>query len=115
MARPKSDRLTPEDGDDEGDERAYDYELVKPVAVGADAESTGDAEARLTLPGPDGERITVVGVADDLRYRLDQILAWESGQSVAERRERVAEYPMPDLDDLETVPADEFYDDAGDQ
>lgn len=118
MAQPESDRLTPEDGDSirnrEGEE--YDYELVAPVAVGADtsdAESV-NADARLTLPGPDGERVTLVGDADDLRRRLDKILAWESGETADERRERVDEYPMPDPDDLETVPADEFYSDARD-
>lgn len=109
MAQPEpDDRLTATDRDSA--EHEYEYELVEPVAVGAD-QGTANADARLTLPDADGERVTIVGDPDDLRHRLDQIRAWESGETATKRRERVEEYPMPDLADLETVPADEFYGD----
>ena len=123
MAWPKRDeRLTDDDSDSNSDlpefvekalenaetRRGYNYELVEPVAVG-DGEDAETGKARLTLPGPNNERVTIVGDPNDLDRRLDQILAWESVETAAERRERIAEHPMPDLDDLETIPADEFY------
>jgi hypothetical protein len=44
------------------------------------------------------------------RRRVREDLAEATGRTPEEIREAVAEYEIPDPDDLESVPADEFYD-----
>ena len=48
---------------------------------------------------------------DEFEERFLEALAEDTGQTPEEIREAVESYPMPDPDELETVPAEEFYDD----
>lgn len=65
------------------------------------------AESRLLVETPD-VRITVEGSEDEVRRQFERHYA--SAVNVPEEElAAVAEtYPMPDVDDLESVPADEF-------
>jgi hypothetical protein len=68
----------------------------------------GNDHAEL-LVQTDGVTITVEGDPEEVQRQFEQHYA-EALNTTPEELAAVDEYPMPDLDELESIPAEEFYD-----